>query len=42
MVGRVVEIETNDRHLAIKRGFLVVSEQPPALRQRSRMILAVW
>jgi len=25
MVGRVVEIETNDRHLAIKRGFLVVS-----------------
>jgi CRISPR-associated protein Cas1 len=27
MVGRVVEIETNDRHLAISRGFLVVSEK---------------
>ena len=27
MVGRVVEIETNDRHLAIKRGLLVVSEK---------------
>jgi CRISP-associated protein Cas1 len=27
MVGRVVEIETNDRHLAIDRGFLVVSEK---------------
>jgi CRISPR-associated protein Cas1 len=27
MVGRVVEIETDGRHLAINRGFLVVSEQ---------------
>jgi len=26
MVGRVVEIETDGRHLAINRGFLVVSE----------------
>ncbi|MGY3452814.1 type II CRISPR-associated endonuclease Cas1 [Bradyrhizobium sp. USDA 4353] len=27
MVGRIVEIETNDRHLAINRGFLVVSDK---------------
>lgn len=27
MVGRVVEIETDGRHLAIQRGFLVVTEQ---------------
>src|SRR5579863_5246100 len=27
MVGRVVEVETDGRHLAINRGFLVVTEQ---------------
>ena len=27
MVGRVVEIETDGRHLAIHRGFLTVSEK---------------
>ena len=26
MVGRVVDLETEDRHLSLHRGFLVVSE----------------
>jgi|AmaraimetFIIA100_FD_contig_41_9913564_length_236_multi_3_in_0_out_0_1 hypothetical protein len=44
MPGRVVEIETNDRHLAIKRGFLVVSANRNIghVACTRSSILAVW